>query len=467
MNTLSKIPETETHTGIAQSKSSYNRLWRWHLLAGLYVVPFMLMLSLTGIIMMIYKPVIEPIFYSELVSVAPAENQPRMSWQQQIELVQQAYPDGIVRQLLLPHDANDSVRVLVKLAGENLQVFVDPYRGKILGAVNKDATLYALADNIHGTLLLGAFGDGMIELAAALTLILLITGLMMWWARRKRQPEYLLKPNSKLKGRMSLREWHTLSGFYLTIVLGLFVVSGLSWTGIWGAKMVQAWNSFPDGVFSGIPLSDQSHASLNPGVEEQVPWNLEQTLMPASGSMAGKPGIPQGTPVNADSVIQYAQENGMTRFRLNLPTSPEGVYTAMAATMSGDITDPYADRTLHIDQYTGKVLADVGYKDYSLFSKAMAIGIPLHMGLWGKSNLVINILLCLGIIFISVAGVVMWWQRKPSNRRIHLGAPSSTKKRGALVLIPVICGLFVPLLGVTLIGFWLLTTVMCKSKAIA
>ncbi len=457
MNTLSRIPETDNNAGIAKTKSSYNRLWRWHLLAGLYVIPFMLMLSLTGIIMMLYKPVIEPVFYSDLVSVSPAENQPRISWQQQVELVQQAYPDAMVRQLLLPADSDDAVRILVKSAGENLQVFVDPYRGDILGAVNKDATLYALADEIHGTLLLGAFGDGMIELSAALTLILLATGLMMWWARRKRQPGYLLKPDGKLKGRMSLREWHTLSGFYLTMVLVLFVLSGLSWTGIWGAKMVQAWNSFPDGVFSGIPLSDQNHASLNPGVEEQVPWNLEQTLLPASGSMAGKPGIPEDTPVNADSVIRFAQDNGMTRFRLNLPTSPEGVYTAIAATMSGDITDPYADRALHIDQYTGKVLGDVGYDDYSLLSKAMAIGIPLHMGLWGKSNLVINILLCLGIIFVSVAGVVIWWQRKPANRTFHLGAPTSTKKRGALVLIPIICGLFVPLLGVSLLAFWLLS----------
>ena len=465
MNTLSRIPEPDANTGVAQSKSSYNRLWRWHLLAGLYVVPFMLVLSLTGIIMMLYKPVIEPLFYSDLIRVSPTANQARISWQQQLDLVQQAYPDGVVKQLLLPVDATDSVRILVKLSGENQQVFVDPYRGEILGSVNKDATLYALADDIHGTLLLGAFGDGLIELAAALTLILLATGLMMWWARRKRQPGYLLKPNSTLKGRMSLREWHTLSGFYLTIVLGLFVVSGLSWTGIWGAKMVQAWNSFPDGVFSGIPLSDQRHASLNPGVEEQVPWNLEQTLMPASGSMAGKPGIPQDTPVNADSVIRYAQDNGMTRFRLNLPTTPEGVYTAIAATMSGDIADPYADRALHIDQYTGKVLGDVGYEDYSLFSKAMAIGIPLHMGLWGKSNLVINVLLCLGIIFVSVAGVVMWWLRKPANSKFRLGAPSSGKKRGALVLIPIICGLFVPLLGVTLLAFWLLTLANKSASA--
>ncbi len=458
MNTSFKVPEMDHKAGVAQSKSGYNRLWRWHLLAGLYVVPFMLMLSLTGIIMMTYKPLIEPLIYSELISVTPTDGQSRISWQQQVDLVKSAYPEGVVRQLLLPQDEQDPVRILVKEAGVNLQVFVDPYRGEIIGTLNNDATLYALADEIHGTLLLGAFGDGLIELAAALTLILLVTGLLLWWARRKRQPGYLLRPETGLKGRLSWREWHTFSGFYLSVVLMLFVLSGLSWTGIWGAKMIQAWSSFPAGVFSGIPLSDQTHASLNPGVTEQVPWNLEQTPLPASGSLSGQPGIPADTPVNADSVIRYAQDNGMTRFRLNLPTALDGVYTAMAAAMNGDITDPFADRTLHIDRYTGKVLADVGYDDYSLLAKAMAVGIPLHMGLWGRTNLVINIVLCLGIIFVCIAGIVMWWQRKPANRSFHLGAPSSrSKKRGALVLIPVLCGLFVPLLGLTLLMFWLAT----------
>ncbi len=463
MNTLSNIPVTDNAAGSSELKGKYNRLWRWHLLAGLYVIPFMLMLSITGIIMMLYKPVIEPLVYPELVTLESREsvNEPQktasISWQQQVDLVSQAYPDGVVRQLLIPSHNAEPVRFLVKQDGVNLEVFLDPYKGKILGAINKDATLYALADDIHGSLLLGAFGDGLIELSAALTLILLVTGLLMWWARRKRQPGYLMKPESGLKGRASWREWHTFSGFYLTGVLALFVVSGLSWTGIWGAKMVQTWNSFPAGVFSGIPLSDQTHGSLNPGVEEQIPWNLELTPLPESGSMAGETGIPDGMPVNADSVIRYALDNGMTRFRLNLPSKPEDVYTAIAATMSGDITDPLADRVLHLDQYTGKVLSDVGYEQYSLLAKAMAWGIPLHMGRWGSANLIINLLLCLGIIGLSVAGLVMWWKRKPANRRFFLGAPASKYSAGGLIWIPLLCGLFVPLLGVTLMGFWLMT----------
>ncbi|MFG1489993.1 PepSY domain-containing protein, partial [Oceanospirillum sp. HFRX-1_2] len=97
------------------------------------------------------------------------------------------------------------------------------------------------------------------------------------------------------------------------------------------------------------------------------------------------------------------------------------------------------------------------YEQYSLLAKAMAWGIPLHMGRWGSANLIINLLLCLGIIGLSVAGLVMWWKRKPANRRFFLGAPASKYSAGGLIWIPLLCGLFVPLLGVTLMGGWLMT----------
>jgi uncharacterized iron-regulated membrane protein len=44
---------------------------------------------------------------------------------------------------------------------------------------------------------------------------------------------------------------------------------------------------------------------------------------------------------------------------------------------------------LHIDQYSAQVLADIGWDDYSLGAKTMALGIPLHQGTMGWWNLVL------------------------------------------------------------------------------
>ena len=196
------------------------------------------------------------------------------------------------------------------------------------------------------------------------------------------------------------------------------------------------------------------NASLNTGELEEVPWGLEQTLLPASGSMAGIEGIPEELPVNVDTVMAYAIDNGFTTFRVGLPTSAEGVYTVSADTMSSDVIDARKDRTVHLDQYTGKKLADVGWQEYSLAAKGMAAGIALHMGEMGVWNIAANVLFCLAMIFISVAGVVMWWLRRP-QRAFRLVAPPMPKDmplwKGA-IFIMLFVSLAFPLAGITLLA---------------
>jgi uncharacterized iron-regulated membrane protein len=49
--------------------------------------------------------------------------------------------------------------------------------------------------------------------------------------------------------------------------------------------------------------------------------------------------------------------------------------------------DPRNDATLHVDQYTGKVLADVRWQDYSPVARATEMGVMLHEGkMFGRST---------------------------------------------------------------------------------
>ena len=85
------------------------------------------------------------------------------------------------------------------------------------------------------------------------------------------------------------------------------------------------------------------------------------------------------------------------------------------------------DRTVHVDQFTGKILADVRYDDYSLAGKAMAVGIALHMGTMGLWSVLANTLVCLPVIFLCVSSVVLWWKRRPVNAG-RLSAPPMPKE---------------------------------------
>ena len=231
----------------------------------------------------------------------------------------------------------------------------------------------------------------------------------------------------------------------------------MSWAGIWGGKFIQPWNSFPAEKWGVVPLSDETHASMNHDVLEEVPWNLEQTPMPLSGSTAGKDGLIEGQ-VNLETVSQYAYRVGFTRFKINLPAKEDSVYTVSANTMSGDITDARDDRTMHIDRYTGKVLGEVAWADYNLIAKSMAAGIALHQGDMGWWNRLLNTLFCLSFMFMAISGVVMWWSRRALSNKF-LAAPIAPKKSPkwiSAIIITTLLSLLFPMAGIAIVTILLI-----------
>ena len=121
--------------------------------------------------------------------------------------------------------------------------------------------------------------------------------------------------------------------------------------------------------------------------------------------------------------------------------------------MNTDSTDPMSDRTVHVDQYTGKILADVRYDDYSLAGKAMAVGIALHMGTLGLWSVLVNSVFCLAVLFLCLSSVVLWWKRRPAHAGRLAAPPMPTELplwQGA-VLVGLAVSMAFPMAGLALL----------------
>ena len=432
------------------SRKFYLAAWRWHFYAGLYVVPFLMMLAVTGLIMVYFNSV--ETRFGERLYVAPQGEMTSAVSQARAALA--VHPEGTVSQYMPPPAPDRTALVRVKAGGLNWIVAVDPYTNEVLSSVDKDSTWYYFASDIHGTLLIGDLGDRLIEIAAGLAIVLVVTGLYLWWPREGIGLARVLVPRLGARGRALWKDLHVTIGFYISLVLVFFLISGLAWAGIWGGQFVQAWSTFPAEKWDNVPLSDATHASMNHGALKEVPWGLEQTRMPASGSQAGVTGVPEGTPVTLDSIEMLARALGFEKqFRINLPEGGEGVYTISADSMDGDTETPTSDRTVHVDQYSGKVLAEVGFADYGLAAKAMAVGIALHQGDMGLWNTALNVLFCLAVIFLCVSGVVMWWKRRPrgASRLVAPPLPANLPLWKGAVFLMLLLSLAFPLVGLTLL----------------
>lgn len=443
-----------TQTGAADARPNdvsnkfYFAAWRWHFYAGIFVIPFLIILAVTGLMMMFLTQVDGRDGEKIAVTVAGAP----LAVSQQAEIALTAVPGSVV-EWIGPKAPDLATVFRIRTEAGQRMVAVDPYAGEVMDVWDRRAGLYDLADNIHSTLLLGDAGDRIIEIAAGLSLVLVFTGLYMWWPRGDARAAFV--PNLKARGRSLWKSLHVVTGVWMSGLLVVFLISGLSWTGVWGGMIVQPWSSFPAEKWDNVPLSDSTHASMNHGHQNDVPWALEQTPMPASGSDEGVDGIPAGMPVDIDTMVALGTELGLAgRFRVAYPGADNGVWTLNRDSMSSDSTDPVNDRTVHVDRYTGKILADVRYADYSLMGKAMALGIPLHMGLAGLWNVILNTVFCLAVIFACVSGAVMWVKRRPSGAG-RLAAPPMPEElplwKGA-TLVGLFTAMAFPLVGLTLLA---------------
>ncbi|QXG48257.1 PepSY-associated TM helix domain-containing protein [Pseudomonas viridiflava] len=445
--------------------SFYNLAWRWHFYAGLFVAPFMILLSLTGMIYL-FKPQLDNLMYSDLLSVTPAHHQINADELQQRVL--STYPQAAISKYFPPVSAEGSAQFVILDEGREVNVFVDPYRGEILGTQDAKQNLQAIARALHGELMIGTVGDRLIELAAGWGIMLVISGLYLWWPRGSRVAG-VLWPRLTARGRVLWKDLHAVTGFWGSLILLFMLLSGMTWTGMWGKQYAAVWNTFPAAMWTDVPKSTQMAGELNTASAQTVPWAMENTPMPQStGEHAehmhqhGMSAGPAAPKISLQQVVDIAAAKGIEPgYSITAPKTAEGVFT-----VSVFADDPRNDATLHIDQYSGKVLADVGWQDYSLVSRATEMGVMLHEGkFFGWINQVLIFLACLMILLSAVSGLVIWWKRRPQG---GLGVPplrhDLPRWKTAMVIMFGIAVVF-PLVGVSLVVVWLFDRIVFSRFA--
>jgi uncharacterized iron-regulated membrane protein len=443
---------TKSETTEVSEMKLYRAAWRWHFFAGMFVIPFIIILTLSGAMMLISKPV-EKALAAPLLKVTVEEN--RLSASTLLSRVEAVYPDRRV-ELYFPPAAPDQAARFSILSGEagshaghggasgaSELVSVNPYSGDILGSDDPADTAYNFFKSIHGTLLLGDAGDFIIETVAGLAILMILSGLFLAWPRGGWKA---IVPSFRLKTLSHWRSWHKAIGWLVAIPLLFFLISGLAWTNIWGGKLVQPWGSLPGTTFRGETAAP-THDSLNHHGVHEVPWTLEQTPMPRSAAAPAK--------LTVDDVVAIAEQANFNTYRIHFPKQHQGVWTISASTIAGDVQNPANERVMHIDQSDGRVLADIRFADYPLMGKAMAAFIPFHQGDLGLWNWLLNLVLLLLVMALVIAGATLWWKR---NRMLEsrLSPPPASPRSSTLVIgLMLLFSLLFPLSALAIVAFML------------
>lgn len=439
------IQQQEKATKKQTKASLYQIVWRWHFYAGLIFSPFLIILAFSGAVYL-FKPQIEDKIYHDLYFAEKA-NSSSLSPSEQVAKVKEAYPDGTVTSIKF-NEPSRTTEIGLMEKGQMSSVFVNPYNGEIAGSLKNEEKFTEQFKKLHSELLVGGTAANLlVELAACWAVILLITGLYIWWPRNRAAIWGTILPRFKSKERTFWRDMHAVPAFWLSVFILILIATGLPWSGVMGEQI----NRLATSTNTGYPpfahsWGEKPESTIKTkDVAEDIPWANENLPVPASTNGY--------VPISIEDVTHIAQNEKIKKpYTISMPQDKKGVYT-----ISTSHTKPWDNATLHVDQYSGSLLSDVRFEDFGMMGKTITVGIALHEGrLFGLANQIIGLIVCIGLIGLIVSSLIMWRIRKPERK---LGSPTKPKNKKitrTVFFIMLGMGIIMPLVGVSIIIVFLL-----------
>ena len=165
---------TEPESVLAeQAWPDYRAVWRWHFYAGLFCIPFVLVLATSGALYL-FKAEIESWIDRPYDHLA-LRGHPT-SAADQIRAAIAAVPGLTFNSYEVPEAKDSAVRVIVNSDGKSIRVYVHPESLQVLNTVREDQRLMKVLFRLHGELLMGNRGSTLVELTASWAIIMILTG---------------------------------------------------------------------------------------------------------------------------------------------------------------------------------------------------------------------------------------------------------------------------------------------------
>lgn len=384
-------------------------LWRIHFWAALIASPFAAVAALTGILY-VFTPQIEAAWYASLDTVTPSGNLKPLD--ELISAARNSAPEGWRLRSVSPQQSrSDSVTVVfapspeVKQEGQAhsthgapvgvpavsaasepapartvsggnrtpLVVYMNPYTATVLGSMPQSERFNIWARKLHSTLQQEGW-RWIIELAASWIMVMLVTGVFLWWPRRQQAA----LPRSAARGRVAWKQWHGFTGASLGLMSAIMLTTGLTWSEYAGDQV----RRLRDSIGQAPPRIPSATRSTVSGDGRMISWEQAwQTIRREAPDVA---------------------------VQITPPRGPLGYWRANPLEGS----NPLRRFDIALDAYSGNTLYYSSWDELTAFGKATAIGIRFHRGEFGIWNQALLLIFGAGVLFSLISGWGMYFKRR-------------------------------------------------------
>ncbi|MBE9168618.1 PepSY domain-containing protein [Pleurocapsales cyanobacterium LEGE 06147] len=356
-----------------------NLAFKLHRYIGLFVGVILVIVGLTGSLLVFSHELDQILIEQQFGRVIPQEK--TLPLGAIADTVKTAYadrPDFKLAQFDLHPHANAYRIRLRNSEDKDLEVFVNPYTGEILGDRPRDSSFFSRVVRLHYTLFAGEIGTVIVGIVALLLCILSVTGLILWPGWRKLIAGFKIKWNTRTKRR----------NFDIHKVVGIVFVIFLAMTGFTGF----IWNFY-----------DQTEPIIYAATFTPKPAEHKSTLVEGKAQL----GI--------DQIVQKADAalpEAITTF-ISVPTEPDGVFYIYKKQPQDA---QYFANTVEIDQYSGEVLRVVDSQNATLGDRVLNAFVPMHYGTFGGlPTRILYVFVGLSPTILFITGFIMYRLSKSTS----------------------------------------------------
>lgn len=355
-----------------------------HLWLGLLSGAVVLVVALTGSLLVFEKELDE--WANQDFYFAPAPGGQRLTIDSLMHRVQAA--DPALRISEVEEVQNGQLRnVLVsgQKDGHTWIAAVNPYTGEVVRTVRHDQRFFTIVLHLHRYLLAGETGKAVTGVCCLIFLVLLVTGIVLWWPKRIRQLKQRLQV--KWSGSRKRLNWdlHAVGGFYAYLVLFVIALTGLTWSYKWfNNGIFQLFDGRPMQRYT--PPANRASGPVAYGFYEQVYQEAVRRL-PYKGKLSLL------LPKNDSLSVTVSKEN-------------------FEASVTNVVDYLYFERgTVHL-------LKERLYENESLGMKVRRLVYPIHTGqIYGWPTKIIAFLVCLLAASLPITGLRIWLGRRKKARK--------------------------------------------------
>lgn len=362
-------------------------LRRAHLFLACTVGLIFVLSGLTGSVI-VFDHALDEQLNPRLLLVEHTAGEGRLSYQQLLERAQgYAGEDYYISGLQAPRRADSSQMFWLKRADGaegTFELYLHPYTGDMLGMREYGTYFTSYIYMLHHTLLMGQTGKLILGYAGIGVLLMLFTGLYLWWPQNGQWRKAVTIKRGARKSRRLL-DIHRVGGIYGLAVLCVSVFTGLSI------------------IFSAFYASVTETASpVAPAPKAEVVQEAGRT----------------GGLITLDNAIARATDalNGSAFSRLYLPQETGSKTWLLTFAHPDDPKKSHGYERLTLHPYTGEVMQIRRWPQASAGDRFLAWQFPLHSGeAFGLAGRLL-VSFCGWLPLLLMVTGIWRWQRKRAQR---------------------------------------------------